>query len=365
MKNNILISPLEWGLGHATRIIPLARMLADMGQKVFIAAGDKLLPLLKNELPGIAIIRLSGFSPGYSAYLPQYIPLLLKTPSLIYHTIREHFILKKIIRDYKISIVISDNRFGLWNKNIKSVYITHMPRIPFPGPFRFLEFIGIMLHRHIIKKYSLCFIPDLPGELNLSGRLTHDLKLPDNVRYIGILSRFLYEKDTTNIAGADIPFNILILSGPEPQRGILKEKYIKLLDVNSIHNVILEGNPVLGIMPHKTGNITFYPHMPSEMIADYLRKSKMVVTRSGYTTIMELISLNCSALLIPTPGQTEQEYLADYLSEKGWFSSIKQKELSSIPKPGDKYIMSADEINRQSKILLKDALSELLEKPEV
>ena len=115
---------------------------------------------------------------------------LFKTPLLLFHIFREHFRLKRIISEYSIDIVISDNRFGLWNRKIKTVYITHMPLIPFPKPLQFLEFIGISLHRVIIRKYSFCFIPDLPGEINVTGRLSHGIRLPDNVRYIGILSRF-------------------------------------------------------------------------------------------------------------------------------------------------------------------------------
>ena len=189
-RHNILICPLEWGLGHAARMIPMARKLLDMNQNVFIASGEEHLNLFRKELPGLTYIDFPGFKPGYSRYLPQYIPLLFKTPLLLFHIIREHYRLKRIISDYSIDIVISDNRFGLWNRKIRTAYITHMPLIPFPKPFQFLEFIGIRLHRFIIRKYSLCFIPDLPGEINLTGRLSHGIRLPENVRYIGILSRF-------------------------------------------------------------------------------------------------------------------------------------------------------------------------------
>ena len=189
-KYNILICPLEWGLGHAARMIPLARKLREMNNNIIIGSGEEHLALFRNEVPGLSYIKFTGFKPGYSSFLPQYLTLLLKTPLLLYHIIREHFRLKKIIREHSIDIVISDNRFGLWNRNITTVYITHMPLIPFPKSLRFLEFIGILLHRAVIKKYSLCFIPDLPGELNVSGRLSHRIKLPDNVRFTGILSRF-------------------------------------------------------------------------------------------------------------------------------------------------------------------------------
>ena len=204
-NQNILICPLEWGLGHASRMIPLARRLCEMNNNIFLVQGKIILSFFRNELPGLTYIDFPGFKPGYSRLLPQYIPLLLQTPVMLYHIIAEHFRLKKIVKEYKIDIVISDNRFGLWNKKIKTVYVTHMPLIPFPGFFKIFEFIGIFLHRIIIKQYSYCFIPDLPGEINLSGRLSHLHNLPDNVRYIGILSRFAISEDPGPDNSADLP----------------------------------------------------------------------------------------------------------------------------------------------------------------
>ncbi|HUX57748.1 MAG TPA: glycosyltransferase [Bacteroidales bacterium] len=336
-----------------------------MNNNIFIAGGEEHLSLFRNELPGLSFIKFPGFKPGYSRFLPQYISLLLKTPVLLYHIIREHYRLKRIIHDYDINIVISDNRFGLWNRKIKTVYVTHMPRIPLPKTLRSLEFIGIMLHRAILKKYSLCFIPDLPGELNVSGRLSHGLNLPDNVRYIGILSRFISDKPSLHEHGAKHKYNTVILSGPEPQRGILKKKMVDIFKDKETMTVILEGKPGNKTEIVKSGNITFYNHLSSSEMRDVLTSSEKIITRSGYTTIMELISLNYSALLIPTPGQTEQEYLADYLSERGWFSSVKQNELKAgIQIPLKEYICS-DEIIKQSRIYLKKALKELLEEPHI
>jgi UDP-N-acetylglucosamine transferase subunit ALG13 len=361
-SKNILICPLEWGLGHAARMIPLARRLQEMNNNIFIGSGKEHISLFRNELCGLSYINFPGFSPGYSRFLPQYLSLLLKTPLLLYHIILEHFRLKKIIREYSIDIVISDNRFGLWNNNVISVYVTHMPLIPLPKALRFLEFIGILLHRAIIKKYSLCFIPDLPGDVNLSGRLSHGIKLPVNVRYTGILSRFIAYEPTLSGNPVSFPHNSVILSGPEPQREILKQKLVGLLKDKEPMTVMLEGKPDKTKTVFRTGNITFFNHLPSTEMKDIISGSEKVISRPGYTTIMDLISLNCSALLIPTPGQTEQEYLSEYLSEKGWFSTISQSKLdTSTPLVSNKATWSG-EIVEQSKGLLAEALKELLEK---
>lgn len=358
---NILICPLEWGLGHAARMIPLARKLHEMNNKIFIGSGEKHLSLFRTELPGLSYIRFPGFKPGYSRFLPQYLILLFKTPLLAFHIAREHYRLKKIIKENKIDIIISDNRFGLWNNKVRSVYITHMPLIPLPKSLRFLELIGILLHRIVIKKYSLCFIPDLPGELNVSGRLSHGIKLPENVRYIGILSRFSISVDVQHTKPA-FRHNTVILSGPEPQRGILKKLLVPILKDQHLQTVILEGNPDKENNITTRENILYYNHLPLPLMKDMITGSESIITRSGYTTIMELISLNCSALLIPTPGQTEQEYLADYLEEKGWFSTVSQRDIRrgiSLPSVNATW---SDEIIEQSEVLLAIALEELLNK---
>jgi hypothetical protein len=340
-------------------MIPLARKLRDMNNNVFVGSGEEHLSLLRNELPGVTFIEFPGFRPGYSRCLPQYFALLLRAPQLIFHAVREHFILKRIIPEYDIDIVFSDNRFGLWNSDITTVYITHMPLIPFPRAARFLEIAGILLHRAIIKKYTFCYIPDLPGELNVSGRLSHGVKLPGNARFIGILSRFTTSGSYEDKKLPEFQHNTVILSGPEPQRGILKKKLVDLLKEEEFITVMFGGNPGKSDEIVRDGNIVFYNHLPESEMREIIETSKNIITRSGYTTIMELISLNSSALLIPTPGQTEQEYLAVYLSEKGWFSTIPQIKIKGATSVSQIRGIWTDEITRQSEVLLTKALEEL------
>lgn len=357
---NILICPLEWGLGHAARMLPMARKLQTLNNKIFIGSGEKHLDLFRAEMDDITCITFPGFTPSYSRRFPQYLVMLLQTPRLLYHIISEHHRLKKIIRDYDIDIIISDNRFGLWNNKVKSVYVTHMPLIPLPKTLRFLEFTGIILHRFIIRKYKYCFIPDLPGEVNLTGRLSHGIKLPANVRFIGILSRFSSSDNIKKPEKVTPEHNIVILSGPEPQRGILKHKLTGLFKETEPGTIFLEGNPGKETVTTKERNLTYINHLRTQEMGMMLRGSKSIISRSGYTTIMDLVSLNCSALLIPTPGQTEQEYLAEYLAEKGWFSTISQKmiyEGIQLPTTDANWPY---EVTEQSDILLDNALGELL-----
>jgi UDP:flavonoid glycosyltransferase YjiC (YdhE family) len=345
-------------------MIPLASRLREMNNNIFIGAGEEHMSLFRNEMPGLTYINFPGFKPRYSKFLPQYLSLLFKTPLLLYHIIREHSRLKKIISDHAIDIVISDNRFGLWNRKITTVYVTHLPLIPLPKTLFFLEFIGIVLHRAIIKRYNFCYIPDLPGELNLSGRLSHDLRLPSNVRYIGLLSRFRDIESNPDDSPVAFRHNTVILSGPEPQREMLKQKLTEILKNKEPVTIILGGRPYEKDSTDQHDNIIYYNHLPARKMKELIAGSDYIITRSGYTTIMELISLGCSALLIPTPGQTEQEYLARYLEKKSWFATITQKKISTeMTFPAAKSILT-NELMEQSSLLLKEALKELSEKKQ-
>lgn len=356
---NILICPLEWGLGHAARMIPLARKLQGLNNNIFFGAGEKHLAFFRSEMTNVTLINFSGFSPGYSRYLPQYIFMLMKTPLLLWHIIREHNRLKKIIKDYNIDIIISDNRFGLWNKKVTSVYITHMPRIPMPGLFRIFEVIGVWLHRAIIKQYTFCFIPDLPGELNLSGRLSHDITLPLNTIFSGIMSRFNSEDIKESRSG--FPHNTVILSGPEPQKSMLKKKLIQLLKDKEPPTVILEGKPDRMNEEYRKGNIISYSHLTASEMKKMTETSQIIISRSGYTTIMDLVFLKRTGLLIPTPGQTEQEYLADYLSGKRWIQTVNQKDLTKDFRLPDTKTAWPDDLIQESEKLMNAAVEKLLQ----
>jgi uncharacterized protein (TIGR00661 family) len=358
-QKNILICPLEWGLGHAGRMIPVAKRLRELNNVVYIGAGNEIRQFFRNELDGLEYIEFGGFRPSYSAYLPQYFIMLLKLPLLIYHIISEHYKLKRLISRYKIDIVISDNRFGLWNKKIKSVYVTHQLTIPFPEHFRFLEWTGSAFHRFIIGKYDKCLIPDLPGDINFTGRLSHIVNIPANAEYIGILSRF---NNIISLSGNkyDHPYNTLILSGPEPQRGIFRELVVKQLTGASRKLIVLEGRPEDAGESSASGNTSSFSHLPPGEMKRIITGSEGIILRAGYTSVMELVSMNCTALLVPTPGQTEQEYIAEYLAGKGWFSTVRQRDLKSgISLPTDRGSLPHG-ILEESVGLLEKALKEIL-----
>ncbi|MBE0667847.1 MAG: glycosyl transferase family 28, partial [Bacteroidales bacterium] len=172
----ILISPLNWGFGHAGRMIPVALELRRRGHEIVFAADSSVLTMLASELPDITVINIPGVRIRYFRHLPQYLSILLHLPHIVAASVREHFALRKLAGMLQPDIIISDNRFGFYHKKIFSVYVTHMIRIPFPSPCRFLEPVGALIHRKVIERFDLCLIPDFPGEINLSGRLSHGIR---------------------------------------------------------------------------------------------------------------------------------------------------------------------------------------------
>lgn len=340
----ILISPLNWGFGHAGRMLALALALRRKGHKVIFGVDKSLIPLIENEMPGTEFISIPGMRIRYSRFLPQYLCVILQLPGIIASSIREHYTLRRVAASLGPDIIISDSRFGLFHKEIVSVYITHQLRIAFPRSLRFLEPLGVWLHRKIIRNYDLCLIPDYPGPENLSGRLSHQLPLPSNAHYMGPLSRFLRtarEADDTFYTGSiskfpvkepadsnefipDRPYCCLVLSGPEPQRSLLLLKVMAA--VKDLPLVILTVTP----LPPGTDvarDVTVITGPDTPAMLSLVTGSAMVIARAGYSSVMELASLGKGAVLIPTPGQTEQEYLGRHLNGRHGFVTVRQNEL--------------------------------------
>jgi uncharacterized protein (TIGR00661 family) len=321
-KKHILISPLNWGLGHASRCIPVIRILMKNDYLVFIAAGGDAYRLLINTFPTLPFIRLEDYNIKYTKGKHLAVKILLQIPKILYRVLLEHRNLQRIIRNFYIDIVISDNRFGLWNKNIKSVYITHQLNIKAPGKNKIMENLLYRTHRFFINKFDVCWIPDFSESFKLAGMLSGQGKLPGNASYIGILSRF-----TSTVKENNSDFDLCVLiSGPEPQRSILEEIIIKQLQGTDIFAIVILGKPTENVHSIIDNKIHIHSRLSHEEIQDYIERSEFVLARSGYSTIMDLATLGKKAILITTPGQTEQEYLADYLSEKNIFYCVVQED---------------------------------------
>ncbi len=247
--------------------------------------------------------------------------MLLSMPLIMRDMIGEHRKLKKIIRRYNIHGIISDNRFGLWSKRVTCVYMTHQVRIKSPQWLKFTEPLLYFLHHRFIRKFNLLWIPDNETPPWLSGNLGHPVSPKVRHRFIGPLSRFA-GSERIGSASSSVDFStpaeiLVLISGPEPQRSIF-ENLIKT-QAAGFHKkiVILQGMPESDQKPKITGNPLIYPHMPTARLHQMIENAGMVVCRSGYSTIMDLATLGKKVFFVPTPGQTEQEYLAAYLKQQG------------------------------------------------
>ena len=390
----ILISPLNWGFGHVGRMLALAQALKAKGHEVTFGADRTLMSLVENELPGTSVVPLPGVRIRYSRFLPQYLCIFLQLPRIMAASFREHRVLRQIALSLEPDIIISDSRFGFFHRNIVSIYITHQVRIAFPGYLHFLEPLGLWLHRMIIRKFDLCLIPDYPGPENLSGRLSHQPSLPRNVRYMGPLSRF---RGTMQAAGdtshtdhpsgflmaepavsdtlipgspsgllselpahllPEQPYCCLILSGPEPQRSLLLEKVAAAVEEMPL--VVLTVTPLPTDYAVNPG-MTVFTKPDTDTMMTLIAGSALVITRAGYTSVMELASMGKGAVLIPTPGQSEQEYLGSYLNGHYGFVTVRQKDIGRSGIVHLETMSDSNAVLPDSPPLLEEALNLLLQ----
>lgn len=309
-QKRILISPLNWGLGHATRCIPIIRLLIQKNAEVIIAADGRPLELLKHEFPTLEYIHLKGPEINYPEGGSMIWKMFFSIPKIVYGISREHQNLKKIIAEKKIDIVISDNRFGFWNNKIKSIFMTHQLMIKTP----FAEKLVHKINLYFIEKYDECWVPDVEGSVNLSGDLTHQYPLPPNVFFIGPLSRF---DRTGSAVSPDSVYDVMaIISGPEPQRSIFEKLVIEQVQQSQLKGLIVCGKTEGQQKREIINNVKIVSHLGSEEMKEAILRSKIIISRSGYSTIMDLAMLGKKAVFIPTPGQTEQEYLAERCMQK-------------------------------------------------
>ncbi len=304
----VLVSPLNWGLGHAARCVPLIRQYQKNGNEVVIAADGASLEFLRTEFPELHSIILPSYKIQYSKSKTQVWAMLKSLPAIIYGIYREHYWLKKLISSQHFDLVISDNRFGLWSNKTKCIYITHQLMVKMPKSMKWLEKPVWRFHRFFINNYNECWIPDFEGNENLSGDLSHKYPLPQNACFIRPLSRFSDIKVDKSVKCFEI---VAIISGPEPQRTIFEKQIISKYENSEQKTLIVCGLPQNKTAATTKGNLTIVPHLPDNELAAYLIAATKIISRSGYSTIMDLHALKClqKAEFIPTPGQTEQEYL--------------------------------------------------------
>ena len=316
-KKNILISPLDWGVGHASRVIPIIELLIQKGHNIIIASCGLQKDLLQSSFPNLVFEDIVSYNITLSDKKSQITTILSQIPKIILAIKKEHKQVNNLVKKHKIDIIISDNRYGFYNKKIKSIFITHQTYILLPRKIKFVEGVLNKINTSFINKFDVCWIPDNEGENNFSGKLSHKNKNIKNVKYIGILSKF--NKIETEINN-DI---LVVLSGPEPQRTIFEQIIETRLGDTNYAVIIVRGNGQN--KKSEYGNIDYISFSNSVELNKLILESKYIISRSGYSSIMDYIKLQKKAIIVPTLGQTEQEYLAKYLSDRNYFIEGKQE----------------------------------------
>ncbi|WP_207514822.1 glycosyltransferase [Longitalea luteola] len=319
-----MLSPLDWGLGHTTRCIPIIHELLHQGCDVIIACNSTQKALLIREFPQLTYEPLTGYNLKYGKNRwGTIVRIILQTPKILTKINTENTWINIFLKSQAVDLIISDNRFGFYAPGIPSVFITHQLNIR-TGLGKFTDHLAQWFNYRRIKNFSTCWIPDYKGEKTLAGRLSNPGNLPAvPVQYIGGLSRFNTCKDRT--ATIDL---LIILSGPEPQRSLFEDQLLKALKHQPGKTVLVRGLPEGGNSLVSTADVTIYDHAPASLLNTLICDSALVISRSGYTTVMDLLKLGKKSIMVPTPGQAEQEYVAAHLHQQQLAFSVSQTDFS-------------------------------------
>lgn len=319
-NKTIFISALDWGLGHATRCVTIIKSL-QKNNTIIIGVTPLTQTIFDEEFPELQKIEVPAYNIRYSKKMPISLKLFLDAPKILNTIKKENKLLEELITKHKIDVVISDNRFGLHSKNAHCIFITHQLFLKTSVATKFAQ--------NINKKYILNFdevwVPDGEDESkSLSGDLSHGIHFHKNVKYIGVLSR-LQKNNTTE----KIYDYLFLISGPEPQQGIFANLLIqKTLDYPNLKFAMVCPSR----LKNEAKNLVIFVSPTAKQLSQVIEKSKKIICRSGYSTLMDLQKLQIdfkNVILVPTPSQTEQEYLTNYTKNKFGCTSVLQVNLKN------------------------------------
>lgn len=325
-NKTIFYGALDWGLGHATRSVPIIKQLLK-NNTVILGVTPLTGKIFDEEFPQLKKIDLPAYDIKYSSILPLWLKMGLSSPRISRIIAAEHKLLSNIISENKIDVLISDNRFGLYSEKIHSVFITHQLFLKAPV----FENFGSKLNQKYINNFNEVWVPDYDGSANspenLSGELSHGKILPHkNIKYIGAQSRL---QDVICEVEKDKYDYLILLSGPEPTRTQLEKELLKVISASKKRIAFVRGSE-FGVRSSEK-DIEVFDFPKKEELKKLILSSEKIICRSGYSTLMDMHLLGKKELiLIPTPGQTEQEYLAEYWKNKFGTEHLSQNKISTF-----------------------------------
>ena len=316
----VLIAPLDWGLGHATRCIPVISEFRRQGCDVVVAGSGDSLALLQKEFPDLPSFSLPAYRPRYPLHGSMIWAMASQLPRFLKVISDEHRAIERIIDHENIDVVISDNRYGCWSSRAHCVFITHQSNILMPKRFGWLQNVVSRLSETMIRRFDACWVPDFPEAQSLAGNLISNAVSHTAIKteFIGWLSRFERKGD------AEKKLDVAaIFSGPEPQRTQMENAVVPQLEKSGLSYRAVRGLPSVQSIPSNNRMVNF---LLTEELQACIESADIIIARSGYSTVMDMQRLAKNVIFIPTPGQTEQEYLANRLKDKGIAFFMKQDE---------------------------------------
>lgn len=313
----MLVTALDWGLGHASRLSAVVTVLRSRGCTVTLAGCGRSLALLRADHPDLAAVRLPSFSPRLSGGRSQWPIILAQVPWFLFCTVREHLLLRKLVRDCRPDVILSDNCYGAWHPAARSLIITHQlrPRVASGCP-EWVEGIVSWALCLMVKRFDGCLVPDVRIG-GLSGRLSSPVPRGVRAHAIGCLSRLALTKERPY--EADVEW-LGVVSGPEPQRGMMERDLIdRFASLGGRRVVVCGRRPSSGHGVSLVRGVEVVAYADAPKLKALMLAARHIVCRSGYSTVMDLRAIGRRAELIPTPGQAEQEYLAERLRDsRNW-----------------------------------------------
>lgn len=384
----VLVAPLDWGLGHATRCVPVVREFLRAGAEVELAVVKANANFFREVFPELR----QRLAPSYNIVYPKHgynmALWLLKNSVHLNSVMRyEHHFAEEMVERHGYDVLFSDNRFAFYSKNALSIYMTHQRRIAFPRALAAFERIGVMWHANIMRKFDEVWVPDLEIYPGYAGSLSHSGATPGEkpMRYVGTLSRFSdcnagenagradgnalenslgtapvsidlerevdlmsmseFMAHSTNVEWDAAPEKhtsgnhtlgmraaykvVAVVSGVEPARTQFEQQLREALQQIPGQHMMILGKPSTEQKTWTEGNIEFHTHLATNDFAEAVKRADFVVSRGGYSTVMDMAELGAKCIFVPTPGQFEQIVLAHDLSKAGYAVEIPADELSA------------------------------------
>lgn len=322
-NSKVLIGVLNWGIGHATRCIPLIKKLLLNGNEVSFASDGDALMVLLNQFPDLKHYHLPSYQINYSKNKFQNFKLIVQVPKLIRVIKLENKALNDIAKTQHIDFIISDNRYGFYHPKITSIFMGHQLSLIAPFANNFIS----KIHSILINKFNHCWVP-AHLDTNIIPLLTYNKYVNIPISYIGYLSKwegfkFDYKVEKKYKACA-------VISGPEPQRSIFEQQIIQLFSKNNQLNFAVVGGVFSNSNPKNFSNITYFNFLNADELWSLINLSELVISRSGYSSIMDFLITETPVIYVPTPGQSEQEYIAEQISIHGIASIITQEKILDL-----------------------------------